>query len=470
MSSDNSGDGELSPRKRQQLQQCFQRASSAAGKGDFDYATQLYKMCVASDPRNLLYAQNFVGNLQKKYNNNKKGSRFAGVKGAGAKTAVKKAQLQKDWRGLIKAGLGVLELNPWESSTLAAMAKACEELEYDDCELLYLRTALDANMKDPELNRLCGRALARQEQFDQAILCWHRVQQANPDDEEAKRAIGDLTVQKTIHQGGYEDAESSTEVMADKMAQAERQGAGGSRLTPEEQLEKAIGKEPSDTSNYLQLADLHISKDRYDEAEAVLQRALEASDGEVDIRERLEDVQLRALREKVSAAQKALSGDSDEEAKKQYERSRVSLNNKELEVYRNRTQRYPTNLGYRYELGLRLKLAGKFNDAIRELQEARGDPKRKGAVLLALGECFQQIKQYKLAMSNYEAAVEAIHERELDQKKLAMYRAAKLAWGLKDVDTAEKFATDLAGHDFSYRDVSALLDKIREFRENGGSS
>ncbi len=452
----------ISAKKRQQLQKCFQHASGIASKGDFDYATQLFTTCVVGDPGNLIYAQNFVGNLQKKYNNNKKGSRFAGVKGATAKAGVKRAQIQKDWPGLIKAGLGMLELNPWDGSTLIAMAKACEELEYDECELLYLRTALDANMKDAELNRRCGRVLARQEQFDQAIICWTRVQQSLPDDEEAKKAIGDLTVNKTIHQGGYEAAESAKDV---RNFTGDDDGPG-LRRTPEEQLEKAIGKDPDDTSNYLELADLHLGKERFDEAEKVLRRALEVSGENVDIRERLEDVELRVLREKTSTAERALKEDANDANKKKFAQLRLKLNHKEMEVYRNRALRFPTNLGFRYELGIRLKRAQKYNEAIKELQEARGDPRRKGEVLLALGECFQQIKQYKLALSNYQEAVESLSEREMEQKKLAIYRVARLAWGLKDVDTAEKYATDLAGYDFSYRDIPELLDKIRAFREN----
>lgn len=456
----------ISAKKRQQLQQCFLHASGIASKGDFDYATKLFTTCVIGDPGNLSYAQSFIGNLQKKYNNNKKGSRFAGVKGASAKGSVKKAQMQKDWPAVIKAGLGMLELNPWDGFTLTAMSKACEELEYDDCELFYLRTALDANMKDPEVNRRCGRVLARQEQFDQAIICWTRVQQALPDDEEAKKAIGDLTVNKTIHQGGYEGAGSAKDVRNQGGDDDDGGAAIGLVRTPEEQFEKAISKDPNDTSNYLQLADLHLSKERLEEAEKVLKRALEVSGDQIDIQERVEDVELRVLREKISSAERALKSDASDANKKLLNQLRVALNNKEIGVYSSRSERFPTNLGLRYELGIRLKRAQKYNDAIKELQEARGDPRRKGEVLLALGECFQQIKQYKLALSNYQAAVESLTERELEQKKLAIYRVAKLAWGLKDVDTAEKYATDLAGYDFSYRDTSELLDKIRDFRDN----
>ena len=88
-------------------------------------------------------------------------------------------------------------------------------------------------------------------------------------------------------------------------------------------------------------------------------------------------------------------------------------------------------------------------------------------MLLALGECFQHIEQYRLAMSNYEQAIEEISDREEDVKKLALYRASVLAMGLKDFDKAEKYLTDLAGLEFGYKDVAERLDKIRHMRDKG---
>lgn len=453
--------------KRRRLQQCFEQGSKVSAKGDFDYATDMFMTCVLGDPGNLLYAQNFIGNLLKKYNNNKKGSKFAGVKGAGQRGLLKKATMQKDWPAVLKTGLELLKLNPWDGTVLTAMAQAAEQLGHDDVELLFLRTALDANPRDPEMNRLCGQTLARMERFDDALHCWHRVLQSLPDDEEAKKAIGDLTVQKTIHKGGYEKAESSTDVMVDKAAQAERQGVGPRRLTPEEALERQIAKDPSDMTPYLELAELYGRKEEFDKAEDVLKRALAVSDDNIDIRERLEDAQLADIRRKLASLEKALKTDPSEENKLRLAKGRALLNSKEMEVYAARSERYPTNLGLKYELGLRLVKAKQYNEAIKYLQEARQDPRRKGAVLLALGECFQQIKQYKLALSNYEAAVEETSDNDVEQKKLALYRAGKLALGLKSVDQAEKLLTDLAGYDFSYRDVPTLLDKIREIRDKG---
>lgn len=480
-SPDTPGRQPIPPAKRRRLQQQFEHGSKMAASGQFDYATELFAACVLGDPGNLIYVQNFLGNLQKKYNNNKKGSKLAAIKGASKKGAIKKSQMQKDWLGVIRDGLEMLKLNPWDASTLTAMADACEKLEFDECQLAYLRGALDGNMKDPELNRRAGRALARQGLFDDAIVCWHRVEKAIPGDQEAQRAIGDLTVERTIQKGGYEGAESGRDVRKDD-GDHEDEPAAGLRLTPEKQLEKAIAKDPGETTNYIRLADLHTSHERFEEAEKVLARALEASGGDVNIRERLEDAQLRRQREAVGIAEKRLRSERTPEAENLYKRLRAELNQKELEVYVSRAERYPTNLTYKYEIGVRLKRGGKPREAIPYLQQALADPRRKGEVLLLLGECFQQIKppQIKLAMSNYTAAVEEIPDAEVELKKRALYRTGVLSFGCaaqsksagdapaasKHLDAAENYLTTLAGMDFAYKDVSALLDKIAQMRND----
>ena len=94
--------------------------------------------------------------------------------------------------------------------------------------------------------------------------------------------------------------------------------------------------------------------------------------------------------------------------------------------------------------------------------------KRKGTVLSALGDCFYSIKQYRLALQNYEGAIPEISERDPEIFKGAIYKAARLAEHLKEWETAEKYYNQLATHDFSYKDVAARLDNIVRIRENGG--
>ena len=113
-----------------------------------------------------------MGNLQKKYGNNKKGAKLARFKALGARLAMKKAVAESNWEDVLKHGLAVLKINPWDVAVLTAMASAAEgiapiygEAELTECQMLYLKTVLEANPKDPEVNRLCALAIGKFRRF-----------------------------------------------------------------------------------------------------------------------------------------------------------------------------------------------------------------------------------------------------------------------------------------------------------------
>src|SRR6185295_16681049 len=141
-------------------------------------------------------------------------------------------------------------------------------------------------------------------------------------------------------------------------------------------------------------------------------------------------------------------------------------NQVEMEIYAARSQRSPGNLLLKYELGLRAKRAGKFKEAIQAFQAARDEPRHRVQVQIHLGECFQHIRQFKLAMTSYEEAVQGADNMDQETQKLALYRAGVLATEFKDVERAEKYLTRLAGIDFGYRDVADRLDKLAALRDS----
>lgn len=455
-----------SPARRKRLQQCFEHANLQMSQENHDYATELFVQCVAGDPGNFIYLQAFLTNLKKKYNNNRKGSNLAFVQGRSGRGAAKKAASQKDWPGVIKAGLEALKFNPWDVPTLTQMADACANMGHTDVRMAYLKQAQEADPKSPNVNKLCAQALRELGQFDQAIACWHRVEQAKPGDEEAARAIASLAVEKTIAKGGYEDPDRTSDSLRSQQQQQSQKQADTAGVTPEKRLEKEIARHPDDISKYIELAEIYVSHEQFDKAEEVYSRAFEASDGDEDIRERWEDTQMRHLRQDVARAERTAKKSGSEEDVQRHKELRHKLGTKEVEVHENRVKRYPNNLAFRYDLGLRYQMNGRFNDAIAEYQQARNDPRRRGQCMLALGQCFQQIKQYRLAMSHYETAIQEIPDRDPQNKKLALYLAGRLATAMKNLDAGEKHLTALAGLDFSYRDVSTLLDKIGQLREN----
>jgi tetratricopeptide (TPR) repeat protein len=479
------GPAPLTASVRQRLQKTYEHAQRCVEKGDYDYANTLFAQCVSEDPASIVYLQAFLGNLHKKYGNNKKGAKLAGLKIKSHRSALNKAAEKGNWLAAFQAGCAALALNPWDVPTLQAMAAACNELQIDECQLYYLRAALDVDPKDPSVNRQAAMTLQRMGQFDQAIACWHRVEQAKPGDEEAQQAISRLSVEKTIHQGGYDpslltggkgDAAAATSVKPVSVArwakgasdEAEDDADPHAGLPLEERLKAAIAKDPAALESYFRLADVYVHEQRLDDAESVLSRANQATGGgNLQVRERLEDLQLRRAARQVAVAQKNYDHEPTPDAKQLLDRARIHANQVELEVYHAKCDREPNNPRLQFEVGLRLKKAGKTKQAITALQAARSDPKRKSLVLLELGECFQKIEQYKLALSHYEQSIEVADSNEEETRKLALYRAGVLATGLRELDRAERHLAELAGLDYGYRDVADRLDKVAGLRDSG---
>ena len=444
----------ITPAKQKRLDALMEHAlnkvtgDSPNFKPDFDYATDLLSQCVTGNPSNIFYVKAFIENLQKKYNNNKTGKTLAKLQEFGARSAQKKAIAAENWDEAIKQGLKVLAVNPWDKTALMHMAKATSKYPGGfEAELFYLKSALLPNPKDPEINELCALALTIIGDVDQAITCWHRVEVGNPSRAEyARHQIADLNTKRMNPKDG-------------RAVEMVRPGMGGGAeevLTPEKKLLRAIAQTPDKMEPYVELSQMYVNDERYGDAEKILAKAVERAPENVDIHEKWEDAQLRYLRQKISKIEDPV------ERKK---REKI-LFAKELEICQKRCERYPNNPVFRFDLGYHYMLLKQFNEAIRELQAAKNDPRKKGACLLALGQCFQEIKQYRLAMDHYTMAIEEIPDRDAKNKKKALHLAGKLALGLNDLDLAEKHLSILAGLDFTYKDVPALLDKLAKKRKN----
>jgi tetratricopeptide (TPR) repeat protein len=440
----------------------FEHANRMMAQDNFDYASELLTQCVTGDPANFAYLQAFLANLKKKYGNNKKGHNMAFMKKATLGRAVSKAAGQKDWLGVIKGGVEVLRLNPWEIPILRQMADAVKELGCDEVELVYLKMALESNSMDFDVNWRCAQALKERKQYDQAIACLHRCEKIRVGDEAVQRAIASLAVEKTL------------DTFPSEGTKKKKPAAGGAAPVEEEsqieKLEKAVARHPDDLPRYIELAELYLQDEIYDKAEEVLTKALELSNGDADLRERLEEAQVRRMRNDMLLLRKQLDENADPKLDAELKEMKLKLAAKELGMYQARVERYPSNFNFKYDLAIRYQMLGRYNEAIGEFQQAQKDPRFKGRSLLALGQCFQHIKQFNLAMRHYEQANEEIPDRDVDNKKLTLYRAGKLALFLKNLEVAERYLSTLAGLDFSYRDVAALLDKITKEKDGDGSS
>ena len=453
----------ISPAVRKRLQRCFERGGQLAGqdKPDHDYAHTMFIECVVNDPGNLEYVEAMLDNLQRKYNNNKKGAR---LKGFGGRGAFKKAVSAEDWDQVFRLGMDLLKTNPWDVQTLRVLAEACKVNHLNEVELRYLKNALDVNSKDIEVNKHCAESLARMGQFDQAIACWHRVQELDKGNKEAKKKMADLTLAKTM---GTPLPDSNTNTSQTKGKAAEETPEVASEVVAEdiseeatESTSEAMVEDFTDPEQFIQHAEQLTAEHRYRDAYQAYRKAMDIAGGrDLRIQEMLEDAQIRMIRAQVAIAEQRANSEQTTEANDLVRRFRAELNRQELLIYNARSERFPDDLSLRYELGIRLKRDGNFRQAIESFKAVRGDESRCTVATLEMGECFQHLKQYGNAMKCYQATV-GDSQAQPEVLKLALYRAGVLAAALKDVDAARKFLQNLVEMDASYRDATLRLDKL----------
>jgi len=471
MSSDKSGNLYLSPEIKARLQECYTAGNQKMMQGAHDYATEMFVQCILGDPSNIIYIQAYILNLRQKYNDNKKGNSLAFLKSTGIKTAIKTASARKNWESVLKNGTEMLKINPWDAGTFVAMGRACLEMDYPLAGLAYYKQAVESSPNDTEINRVSARSLQEMEEYDQAIACWSRVLKIKPNDEEARKSIGDLMVERTIKVGKYNNAESeknskSTAIYRENVQNIEYEERV--ELSPEELFEKNIRKNPENVALYIDRADFLFQSNQIKEAENVLLRLLKVQDNQ-EYRLRLIEVRQRRLMEELNKIKSNYESTDKPEVKEklkpQFAAKKQELEQVTLQMRTMRVEQNPTNSRYRFDMGDAYQSQGEYKEAIAEYQAAKSDVSLQGDCLLALGQCFQQIKQYRLALTHYQQAIAVIAD-DGDAKKKVLYLAARLAYGLNEYEKADDFASQLAAIDFSYKDVGELLDKIAKKRIN----
>ena len=307
-------------------------------------------------------------------------------------------------------------------------------------------------------------------QFDQAIACWHRIEELDKGNEEARRKISELTMAKTRGVPGVETTASGRTATGNSARSSSHPKAtdvptasARSRATPTkakpaaveppplaasvdapiqappsiEALELAVTSDEADLENYTELADAYTDAGRFRDAYQVLKRALEASGGHnLRIRELLEDAQIRIVRAQVTIAEQRAAAEPTDEANDLVQRFRAELNRQELLVLSHRADRYPEDLHLKFELGIRLKRDGNYQQARQAFEAARAEPALRAAATLEMGEAFQHLKQYGNAIKCYQSAAEVAEEGS-PTHLLALYRTGVLAAALKNLESAD---------------------------------
>lgn len=325
------------------------------------------------------------------------------------------------------------------------------------------------------MNRSLARLYEKRGNFQQAIQLWELVRQLAPTDLEAQHKAKDLAACDTIARGQYEQAvglepaggnpksDPDAAVAKEYIAKTSPQPIRGpaDRLSREaEPLRTRIQTDPTNVTAHLHLAGVYRRADQLDQARAVLHEALAATGNHFDVAIELADVETETFRRNLKIAEEKLKRQPSDEELQQLRRDlSKEIDARELEIYRKKADRYPSEKSLRFELGVRLLRVGQLDESIRELQPLRSDPRYQWRVLAYLGYCFKSRNNWRLAQRNFEDALKAMPETETEMRKDVLLQLAVGAAGAGELSTAVDFGHELANLDFGFGDIGRLLDE-----------
>ncbi len=477
----------------------YTQGMDLARKAEYDRAHLLLAECVMTDPSSYEYLDGFLLNLARKVRQHG----TAAGPDDGLQGAIAQAVDDVDWKEVLRLGIQSLPHNPWHVPTLQALAQACAAQGFEEAELRYLQMAYEAAPSDVQVNRHCGRSLARMKKLDEAINSWQRVGELVPGDEEASRMVATLSIERSRQRGERERPPLQREhadeppekpqpsrpqpstaskasrssgrdhdtgeidlsaVSSSQSIPIEVRAAASEpteiQLTPVQKLEAAIRDYPSNPDYYVELIPMYLELGRDYDAERLLAKGKTATEDH-RVRQLWEDIVMLRMSRKIALARQLAAKDNDDEAQGHLavlcgERDRF-----ETEVFVSRSMREPKNAAIRYQLGLRHRQAGKVREALQCFSEALHDPVQKPLAALEMGRSHEELREFPEALQRYRLSAEsATLPEQLEARKQALYLAASLARRIKMQQLARRYLTELVRLDPGYKEAAAWLKEL----------
>lgn len=323
----------------------------------------------------------------------------------------------------------------------------------------------------------------RLERYDKAVEACRKAAAMNPNDSKILSELKDLQAEQMMSEKRYgsggegdfranlKDADQQSAIQQE--LQIRKSGSDADAIIARRRAE--YEEDPQDQTRMLKLVDALVARETAEsekEAVELLKKTWEET-GQYRHRVRMGDIQMkqftRVLRQ-IKA--KVDQNPDDQELAKRYEAGRAKQLAFELQEYTDRAKNYPTDMGLRYELGRRLYMAGRIDDAIGAFQQAKADPKRRAMSHEFLGRCYIQKEYLEEAIDTLAQGIDAHKipddKLALDLRYLKMDAHIKLARknsNPEQAKEAQQIASTIFQADISFRDIRERMEEIKALQE-----
>jgi tetratricopeptide (TPR) repeat protein len=382
-------------------------------------------------------------------------------------------ELKKDPKRAVEMIEEILEREPNNRQANLVLKQAALAAGWPEIAVFALQTLLEENRGDSKILHELGRLYHEMGESDKEVEIYNRITEIDPLDAEADRLGKNASAHASMQTGGWTQAESYRDLIKNKetaisLEQQRRLILADDSL--ERQIEETFARhqaEPRSVDFAKKLGALYALKEDLENAIAWYQHAAGlANNSDADLAQKISGLLRKRLDKEIAeheeflatpGAQDPLIADRSETlllAKKK--RAELLLNDA-----RGRSELNPADLQLRFELGEHLFHAGRFREALPELQQARQNPNARLKSMNLLGRCYRELGMLDLAAQQLEEAAQEINSMDAMKKEI-LYNLGLVYELLGEGDKSIASMKEIYQADYRYRDVAARVERSYE--------
>ncbi len=394
-----------------------------------------------------------------------------------APLAVMKAQreVKKDPRRAIEMIEKVLEEEPYHRQANLLLKEAAVTAGWPDVGVFALRTLLEEKPDDLKILRELGRLYHDLGKSDEEVEVYNRISEIDPLDAEALRLGKDAAARASMTTGGWTQAESYRDLIKDKEAAISLEQQGRMKLSGEaldQQIAEIYGRHQAEPQNVDLARKLGALNEQKDDVHAAIEWYQYAANltrnTDAGLLRKVSDLKMKESEREIAAHEEFLASHpaGDERHAQRAEELRLARKKRAemlIDEARAGVERNPTDLQLRFELGEHLANAGRFRDALPELQRARQNPNARLKAMNLLGRCYRELGMFDLAAKQLEEAAKEILTMDAMKKEI-IYNLGLVYEKMGENERSLGCMKQIYEADYGYKDVAARVEGSYEQR------
>jgi tetratricopeptide (TPR) repeat protein len=282
-------------------------------------------------------------------------------------------------------------------------------------------------------------------------------------DPDLAQAQKNLSARKTMDEGGYSGLEggqgSFRDVLRNKDEAVSLEQANRVQKTEDTaarliaEYEGRLEAEPDNVKMMRSLAELYTQKKEFDRALELYTRIKNTGHGgDATLDRAIADTTVKKMDSELAQLNPFAADNADQIARLQA--AKVEF---KLAECQQRVEKYPTDLGIRFELGQLYFEAGKVAEAMGEFQKAQQNPHKRIPAMSYLAQCFAKRGMNDSAVRTLQNAIKEKPAFDEEKKDLIYHLGCVLEKMGKKAEAIEQFL-QIYETDIGYRDVAAKVD------------